>query len=56
MGEHEIEAFLTYLAMEREVSPSTQNQALAALNRRLRLRTGKLGDWEKGRLGDQVTW
>lgn len=31
MGEHEIEAFLTYLAVEREVSPSTQNQALAAL-------------------------
>lgn len=31
MGEHEIEAFLTYLAVESEVSPSTQNQALAAL-------------------------
>ena len=31
MREHDIEAFLTHLAVEREVSPSTQNQALAAL-------------------------
>ncbi len=31
MGEHEIETFLTYLAVKREVAPSTQNQALAAL-------------------------
>ncbi len=31
MGEHEIESFLTYLAVKREVAPSTQNQALAAL-------------------------
>ena len=31
MGEHDIEAFLTYLAVESCVSPSTQNQALAAL-------------------------
>ena len=31
MGAVEIEAFLTHLAVEREVSPSTQNQALAAL-------------------------
>lgn len=31
MGAREIESFLTYLAVEREVAPSTQNQALAAL-------------------------
>ena len=31
MGAVEIESFLTYLAVDREVSPSTQNQALAAL-------------------------
>ena len=31
MGAAEIEAYLTYLAVEREVAPSTQNQALAAL-------------------------
>lgn len=31
MGEAEIRAFLTYLAAEREVSASTQNQALSAL-------------------------
>jgi len=31
MGEPEISAFLTMLAVDRHVSPSTQNQALAAL-------------------------
>ncbi len=31
MGRREVEAFLTYLAVERRVSASTQNQALAAL-------------------------
>jgi integron integrase len=31
MGEAEVAAFLTHLAVERRVSPSTQNQALAAL-------------------------
>ncbi len=31
MGAAEMESFLTYLAVERSVSPSTQNQALAAL-------------------------
>lgn len=31
MGEPEVKAFLTYLAMERNVSPSTQTQALCAL-------------------------
>ncbi len=31
MGEKEIEAFLTYLAVKRNVSASTQNQALCAL-------------------------
>ena len=31
MGKAEIEAFLTYLAVERQVSASTQNQALSAL-------------------------
>ena len=30
-GERKIEAFLTHLAMERNVSPSTQNQAMNAL-------------------------
>jgi hypothetical protein len=40
MGERDIETFLTYLAVERGVSPSTQNQALAAMERRLMLRLG----------------
>jgi integron integrase len=31
MGKAEVEAFLTYLAVERKVSASTQNQALSAL-------------------------
>ncbi len=31
MGENEIAEFLTHLAVERKVSPSTQNQALSAL-------------------------
>jgi integron integrase len=31
MGEVEIESFLTHLAVEKEVAPSTQNQALAAV-------------------------
>jgi site-specific recombinase XerD len=31
MGDSQIAAFLTHLASERHVSPSTQNQALAAL-------------------------
>ena len=31
MGAAEIEAFLTHLAVKRDVSASTQNQALAAL-------------------------
>ena len=31
LGAAEIEAFLTHLAVEEEVSPSTQNQALAAI-------------------------
>ena len=31
MAKREIEAFLTYLAVKRRVSPSTQNQALQAL-------------------------
>ena len=31
MGKAEIEAFLTYLAVEGQVSASTQNQALSAL-------------------------
>ena len=30
MGEVEIEAYLTHLAVQRQVAPSTQNQALAA--------------------------
>lgn len=31
MGKMEVEAFLTWLAVERKVSPSTQNQALQAI-------------------------
>jgi integron integrase len=31
MGEHEVEEFLTFLATKRQVSASTQNQALSAL-------------------------
>ena len=31
MGKAEIEAFLTHLAVERKVAPSTQNQAFSAL-------------------------
>ena len=31
MGENEVQEFLTYLASERKVSASTQNQALSAL-------------------------
>jgi integron integrase len=31
MGKHEVEAYLSYLAARRGVSPSTQNQALQAL-------------------------
>jgi integron integrase len=31
MGQEELEAFLTYLAVDRDVSASTQNQALSAL-------------------------
>ena len=31
MGPEEVKAFLTHLAVERQVSPSTQNQALSAL-------------------------
>ncbi|HHM04637.1 MAG TPA: integron integrase [Gammaproteobacteria bacterium] len=32
LGDGEVEAFLTFLAVDRNVSPSTQNQALNALN------------------------
>jgi len=31
MGKAEIEAFLTYLAINKRVSPTTQNQAFAAI-------------------------
>jgi hypothetical protein len=31
MGKHEIEAFLSHLAINRNVSASTQNQALNAI-------------------------
>ncbi len=31
MGAAEVEAFLTHLAVEQKVAPSTQNQALSAL-------------------------
>ncbi len=32
MGSSEVGNFLTYLAVEKNVSPATQNQALCALN------------------------
>jgi len=35
MGHQEIEAFLTYLAVDRNVAPSTQNQALHAITLRI---------------------
>jgi hypothetical protein len=31
MGASEVKAFLTYLAVERKVAASTQNQALSAI-------------------------
>ncbi len=31
MGKDEIEAFLTHLAIDKQVSPTTQNQAFNAL-------------------------
>ena len=31
MGKQEVEAFLTWLAVDRKVAPSTQNQALQAI-------------------------
>jgi len=31
MGEHEIEEFLTHLAVVKKVAPSTQNQALSTI-------------------------
>ncbi len=31
MGKREIEEFLTHLAVDRKVSPSTQNQAFSAI-------------------------
>lgn len=31
MGSHEIEAFLTHLAVQKRVAASTQNQALSAI-------------------------
>ena len=51
LGAVEIEVFLTHLAVEKKVSPSTQNQALAAQERRLTLR---LGEGETERLWDYV--
>ena len=30
-GEHKIEQFLTHLAVDRDIAPSTQNQAMNAL-------------------------
>jgi site-specific recombinase XerD len=45
MGETEINAFLTHLAVEEKVSSSTQNQALSALLFLYRHVTGKeIGD------------
>ena len=43
MGPPQVEAFLTMLAMERNVSASTHNQALSAL-----LFLGNWGQWEIG--------
>lgn len=50
MGEREINAFLTHLAVKEKVSPSTQNQALAAL---LFLYRNVIGR-ELGELGEVV--
>jgi integron integrase len=48
MGEAEINAYLTHLAVEKDVSPSTQNQALSALLILYRLvlsrKIGELGE------------
>ena len=40
MGEQKISAFLTHLAVDRNVAASTQNQAFCALSRRWRYGTG----------------
>lgn len=48
LGEAEVSAFLTYLAVERKVSASTQNQALSAIlflyRKVLKIELGWLGD------------
>lgn len=53
MGRAEIEAFLTYLAVERSVAASTQNQALCAILYRyrhvLRLAIDTPHDWLRAR-------
>lgn len=48
MGEKEVTAFLTHLAVEREVSPSTQNQALCAILFLYRHVLGKELEWMNG--------
>jgi integron integrase len=45
MGEVEIEAFLTFLAVEKKVSASTQNQAMAALLFLYRNVLGRRMEW-----------
>ena len=45
MGAAEVEAFLTYLAVELKVAPSTQNQALSALIFLYREVYGQDTDW-----------
>ncbi len=57
MGDKEVEAFLSYLAVDRKVSASTQNQALNALvflyNKVLKLPLGNF-DFKKARVGKRL--
>ncbi len=53
MGEAEISRFLSYLAVERNVAASTQNQALNAIvflySQVLRIELGDFGKIERGK-------
>jgi len=48
MGKNEIEAFLTHLAVERRVRPSTQGQALCAILFLYRSVLGRPMEWSRG--------
>jgi integron integrase len=58
LGRDEIHAFLTHLAVERNVSPSTQNQALSALiflfDKVLDRRLGDLGSFARARKSQRL--